>query len=91
MNKTEREQHGWALHPPASFVFLALPGCMPVDAVGRLLAAVVAVGVGVVVMVGLAEGVTVWIKVVGLSSLCLLERSPVCTCVIYMHVCMCNE
>ena len=41
-------------HPPSSLVsFLAAGGWTPVDDVGRLLVAVVAVGVGVEVMVGL--------------------------------------
>ena len=42
-----------------SFDFFPFAGCMLVEAVGRLLAAVVAVWVGVLVMVGLMEGVTV--------------------------------
>ena len=75
---------------PASLVFLAPIGWMPVDAVGRLLAAVVTVVVGVVVMVGFGVAVTVRVGEVGgpsVFSVCFLLRSPT----VYMPIEHCRH
>lgn len=68
------------VYTPVSFaVFFEGVGWTPVDAVGRLLAAVVAVWVGVVVVVGFGVGVTVDVKEDDRTSPDLVVRFPVNT------------